>query len=182
MASRRRSRPGRRRRRRSSSPTSSTATAATRCTSRPSAPPADPSVPSGHAPGPVPGPRPARTWARAALPRGQALGHVSTGRDRSATPRRITRQMQHFAQAAEDHLAEVYGYLVYMPGDRGRAEELASAPSEKACRAWARFDPRRAAVGAWLCTIARSVAFDHFRAEEGRRRREDSYALRQEFE
>ena len=90
--------------------------------------------------------------------------------------------MQDFAQVAEQHLSEVYGYLVYMTGDRGLAEELTSATFEKALRSWSRFDPRRASAGTWLCTIARSVAIDHFRAEDRRRRREDSYALRQEFE
>jgi RNA polymerase sigma-70 factor (ECF subfamily) len=90
--------------------------------------------------------------------------------------------MQEFAQVAEQHLSEVYGYLVYMTADRGLAEELTSATFEKALRSWARFDPRRAGAGTWLCTIARSVAIDHFRAEDRRRRREDSYALRQEFD
>jgi RNA polymerase sigma-70 factor (ECF subfamily) len=90
--------------------------------------------------------------------------------------------MQDFAQVAEEHLSEVYGYLVYMTGDRGLAEELTSATFEKAFRSWSRFDPRRAGVGTWLCTIARSAAIDHFRAEDRRRRREDSYAVRQEFE
>jgi RNA polymerase sigma-70 factor (ECF subfamily) len=90
--------------------------------------------------------------------------------------------MQDFAQVAEQHLSEVYGYLVYMTGDRGLAEELVSSTFEKALRSWSRFDPRRASAGTWLCTIARSVAIDHFRAEDRRRRREDSYALRQEFE
>jgi RNA polymerase sigma-70 factor (ECF subfamily) len=90
--------------------------------------------------------------------------------------------MQDFAHVAEQHLSEVYGYLAYMTGDRELAQELTSAAFEKALRSWSRFDPKRASAGTWLCTIARSVAIDHFRSEDRRRRREDAYALRQEFE
>ena len=37
---------------------------------------------------------------------------------------------------------------------------------------WRRFDPARASARTWLCTIARSTALDHFRAEKRRRNRE----------
>jgi RNA polymerase sigma-70 factor (ECF subfamily) len=90
--------------------------------------------------------------------------------------------MQDFAQVAERHLPDVYGYLAYLTGDRGLAEELAGATFEKAFRSWSRFDPKRASANTWLCTIARSVAIDHFRSEDRRRRREDAYAVRQEFD
>jgi RNA polymerase sigma factor (sigma-70 family) len=87
-----------------------------------------------------------------------------------------------FAQAARDHLRAVNAYLVYLIGDRSTAEDLAATTFEKAFRNWRRFDPRRGSARTWLCAIARSVALDHFRAEDRRRRREDAYALRQEFE
>jgi RNA polymerase sigma-70 factor (ECF subfamily) len=87
-----------------------------------------------------------------------------------------------FAQIAEQHLRDVYGYLAYLTGDRELAEELTSVAFEKALRSWSRYDPRRASANTWLCTIARSVALDHFRSEDRRRRREDAYAVRQEFE
>jgi RNA polymerase sigma factor (sigma-70 family) len=87
-----------------------------------------------------------------------------------------------FAHIAERHLREVYGYLAYLTGDRELAEELTSAAFEKALRSFSRYDPRRASPNTWLCTIARSVALDHFRSEDRRRRREDAYAVRQEFE
>src|SRR5438128_4596867 len=99
--------------------------------------------------------------------------------------RRTTREMQRspdFAQIAEQHLREVYGYLAYLTGDRQLAEELTSAAFEKALRSWSRYDPRRASANTWLCTIARSVALDHFRSEDRRRRREDAYAVRQAFD
>jgi len=87
-----------------------------------------------------------------------------------------------FAEVARDHLDAVHAYLVYLIGNRSVAEDLTASTFEKALRSWARFDPRRASAKTWLCAIARSVALDHFRSEDRRRRREDAYALRQEFE
>lgn len=81
-----------------------------------------------------------------------------------------------FAAAAEAHLDDVHGYLVYLTGDRGLAEDLTAATFERALRIWRRFDPRRASAKTWLCQIARSAALDHFRSEERRRRREGAYA------
>ena len=81
-----------------------------------------------------------------------------------------------FAAAAEAHLDDVYGYLVYLTGDRGLAEDLSASTFERALRMWRRFDPQRASARTWLCQIARSVALDHFRSEQRRRRREEQYA------
>jgi RNA polymerase sigma-70 factor, ECF subfamily len=81
-----------------------------------------------------------------------------------------------FAAVAEDHLADVHAYLVYLTGDPSLAEELTGATFERALRAWRRFDPRRAGARTWLCRIARSTALDWFRAEERRRRREERAA------
>jgi RNA polymerase sigma factor (sigma-70 family) len=83
-----------------------------------------------------------------------------------------------FADVAEAHLDGVYGYLVYLTGDRGLAEDLAAETFEKALRLWERFDPARGGVRTWLCQIARTTALDHFRAERRRRGREDLYARR----
>ncbi|HSL65659.1 MAG TPA: RNA polymerase sigma factor [Gaiellaceae bacterium] len=84
-----------------------------------------------------------------------------------------------FAAAAEAHLDDVYGYLVYLTGDRSLAEDLAAETFEKALRLWRRFDPARGAAKTWLCQIARTTALDHFRAERRRRGREDAYARRE---
>ena len=81
-----------------------------------------------------------------------------------------------FAAAAESHLDDVYGYLVYLTGDRSLAEDLAASTFERALRMWRRFDPKRASARTWLCQIARSVALDHFRSEQRRAKREDQYA------
>jgi RNA polymerase sigma factor (sigma-70 family) len=81
-----------------------------------------------------------------------------------------------FASVAERELDAVHRYLVFLTGNRAVAEDLTGETFEKAFRAWRRFDPRRGSPRAWLCRIARSVALDHFRSEERRRRREDRYA------
>lgn len=81
-----------------------------------------------------------------------------------------------FAATAEEHLDDVYGYLVYLTRDRSLAEDLTADTFEKALRAWKRFDPRRGSARTWLCQIARTTALDWFRAEERRRRREERVA------
>jgi RNA polymerase sigma-70 factor (ECF subfamily) len=81
-----------------------------------------------------------------------------------------------FAATAEEHLDDVYAYLVYLTHDRALAEDLAADTFEKALRLWKRFDPARASARTWLCQIARTTALDWFRAEERRRRREERAA------
>jgi RNA polymerase sigma-70 factor, ECF subfamily len=81
-----------------------------------------------------------------------------------------------FAATAEEHLDDVYAYLVYLTHDRLLAEDLAADTFEKALRLWRRFDPARASARTWLCQIARTTALDWFRAEERRRRREERTA------
>ena len=83
-----------------------------------------------------------------------------------------------FADAAEQHLDDVYAYLVYLTGDRSAAEDLAAETFEKGLRLWRRYDPARGSVRTWLCQIARTTALDWFRAERRRRTRENVYALR----
>jgi RNA polymerase sigma-70 factor (ECF subfamily) len=81
-----------------------------------------------------------------------------------------------FADVAERELDAVHRYLVFLTGNRAVAEDLTGETFEKAFRSWRRFDPRRGSARTWLCRIARSVALDHFRAEERRRRREERFA------
>ena len=85
-----------------------------------------------------------------------------------------------FAEVVAEQLDAVYGYLVYLTGDRTAAEDLAAETFEKAFRTWRRFDPRRSSPRTWLCKIAHNVAVDWFRAEARRRRREDAYVQGQE--
>lgn len=81
------------------------------------------------------------------------------------------------AEAAEAHLDDVFGYLLYLTRDRETAEDLASSTFEKALRLWSRFDPRRGTARTWLLGIARTTALDWFRSEARRRRREEQAAL-----
>lgn len=87
-----------------------------------------------------------------------------------------------FAEVVAGELDAVYGYLVYLTGDRSAAEDLAAETFERAFRTWRRFDPRRSAPRTWLCAIARNLAIDWFRAETRRRKREDSWARDQAAE
>lgn len=83
---------------------------------------------------------------------------------------------QSFASAAEEHLDDVYRYLLYVTANPSTAEDLTSETFERALKRWPRFDPKRSSAQTWLCQLARSTALDHFRAEERRRRREERVA------
>ena len=91
--------------------------------------------------------------------------------------RRRRRGVTSFAQAAERHLDDVYGYLAWFTGDRFAAEDLAGETFERALRLWHRFDPQRGSERTWLCQVARTVALDHFRSERRRTRREELAAV-----
>ena len=80
-----------------------------------------------------------------------------------------------FQAVAEAELDAVHRYLVLLTGDRSAAEDLTAETFERALRKWRRFDPRRGTPRAWLCSIARGLALDHFRSEDRRRRREERY-------
>jgi RNA polymerase sigma-70 factor (ECF subfamily) len=84
-----------------------------------------------------------------------------------------------FAAVCEENLDTVFGYLLYLTGNRSVAEDLAAETFERALRRLRRFDPRRGTARAWLLTLARSTALDHFRSERRRRRREETYALQE---
>ena len=87
-----------------------------------------------------------------------------------------------FAQAAERHLDDVYGYLAWFTGDRFLAEDLAGETLERALRLWHRFDERRGSARTWLCQVARTVALDHFRSERRRLHREELAARPEGYE
>ena len=90
--------------------------------------------------------------------------------------------MTSFAQTAETHLDDVYGYLAWFTGDRFLAEDLAGETFERALRLWHRFDPKRGSARTWLCQVARTVALDHFRSEKRRQRREQLTASPERLE
>ena len=90
--------------------------------------------------------------------------------------RRGLREGRSFAAVAEEHLDDIYRYLLYITGNPHLAEDLAAETFERALRRWRRFDPRRGSARTWLCQLARGAALDHFRAEQRRRRREEAYS------
>jgi len=96
--------------------------------------------------------------------------------------RRRMEDVTSFAQAAETHLDDVFGYLSWFTGDRFVAEDLTGETFERALRLWNRFDPRRGSARTWLCQVARTVALDHFRSERRRARREELAAVPERFE
>jgi RNA polymerase sigma factor (sigma-70 family) len=87
-----------------------------------------------------------------------------------------------FAQAAEEHLDDVYGYLAWFTGDRDAADDLAGETFERALRLWHRFDPQRGSARTWLFQVARTTALDHFRSERRRTRREQLASVPERYE
>jgi RNA polymerase sigma-70 factor (ECF subfamily) len=65
----------------------------------------------------------------------------------------------------DEHVWRVYGFLAYRLADRHTVEDLTQATFERALRAWARFDPRRASERTWLLTIAANLLVDFRRRE-----------------
>jgi RNA polymerase sigma-70 factor, ECF subfamily len=93
----------------------------------------------------------------------------------SLDPPRALGVRSSFDAVVAEQLDAVFGYLVYLTGDRSAAEDLAAETFEKAFRTWRRFDPRRSSPRTWLCAIAHNLAIDWFRSESRRRRREDAF-------
>src|SRR3954453_15589251 len=86
-----------------------------------------------------------------------------------------------FADAAETHLDDVFGYLAWFTGDRFVAEDLAAETFERALRLWHRFDERRGSPRTWLFHLSRPVALDPFRSERRRVRREERAAVPERY-
>jgi RNA polymerase sigma factor (sigma-70 family) len=76
-----------------------------------------------------------------------------------------------FAEAYDEQIYNVYGFFAYRVRCRDDAEDLTQRTFERALRAWSRFDPERAPVGAWLLAIARNLLVDHYRADTSPRQR-----------
>jgi RNA polymerase sigma-70 factor (ECF subfamily) len=74
-----------------------------------------------------------------------------------------------FAAVYEEQVWSVYGFFAYRVRCRADAEDLTQRTFERALRAWERYDPRRAPVGAWLLAIARNLLVDHYRADPAAR-------------
>ncbi len=81
----------------------------------------------------------------------------------------MNRENSEFARVYDEHVWRVYGFLAYWLPDRESAEDLTQSTFERALRAWARFDPRRASERTWLLTIARNLLIDHHRRDRSDR-------------
>jgi RNA polymerase sigma-70 factor, ECF subfamily len=62
-----------------------------------------------------------------------------------------------------DHVGRIYNFFRYRTGDPATAEDLTSVTFEKAWRKREQFRGDGEGFTAWLYTIARNVANDHFR-------------------
>ena len=76
---------------------------------------------------------------------------------------RVSATRSGFADVYDEHVWAVYGFIAYRVYDRATAEDLTQMTFERALRAWARFDPRRASERTWLLAIARNLVVDHHR-------------------
>ncbi|MEA2386251.1 MAG: hypothetical protein QOJ22_425 [Thermoleophilaceae bacterium] len=72
-------------------------------------------------------------------------------------------QPDDFERLYEEHAQALFGFLAYRTGDRSLAEDILADTFERALRARARFDRRKASEKTWLYTIALNLLRDHAR-------------------
>lgn len=72
---------------------------------------------------------------------------------------------EEFARFYDEYVWRVYGFFGYRLGSREEAEDLTQLTFERALKAWARYNERRASKGTWVMTIARNLLIDHYRAQ-----------------
>lgn len=77
-----------------------------------------------------------------------------------------------FERLYEEHAQALFGFLAYRTGDRALAEDLLADTFERALRARARFDRRKASEKTWLYAIALNLVRD-----SARRRNTEARAL-----
>jgi RNA polymerase sigma factor (sigma-70 family) len=70
-----------------------------------------------------------------------------------------------FERLYSEHAQALYGFLAYRTGDRALAEDLLADTFERALRARARFDRRKASEKTWLYAIALNCLRDHLRRQ-----------------
>ncbi len=74
-----------------------------------------------------------------------------------------------FERLVQQHTQDLYAFLLYRTGNHHLAEELVGDTLERAYRARARFDRRRASEKTWLITIALNRWRDLMRREGSER-------------
>lgn len=75
-----------------------------------------------------------------------------------------------FERLYEEHAQPLFGFLAYRTGDRSLAEDLLADTFERALRARARFDRRKASEKTWLYAIALNLLRDHARRKSSEAR------------
>jgi RNA polymerase sigma-70 factor (ECF subfamily) len=81
-----------------------------------------------------------------------------------------------FESLYAEHAEPLFRFLVYRTGDRALSEDLLADAFERALRARARFDPRKASRKTWLYTIALNCLRDHMRRRDAEQRALDRSA------
>ena len=87
-----------------------------------------------------------------------------------------TREKPDFAEVYEQEYSYVYNYIYMQVMHRENTEDLVSDVFIRAMAHYSGFDPAKASVRTWLCTIARNCMIDYYR-KSGRRKRA-RYAFR----
>ena len=75
-----------------------------------------------------------------------------------------------FERLYEEHAQPLFGFLAYRTGDTALAEDILADTFERALRARARFDPRKASEKTWLYAIALNLLRDSARRSKTEKR------------
>ena len=84
----------------------------------------------------------------------------------------VIRNKPDFAEVYEQEYSYVYNYIYMQVMHRENTEDLVSDIFMRAMSQYDSFDPSKASVRTWLCTIARNCLIDYFR-KNGRRKTEN---------
>ena len=84
----------------------------------------------------------------------------------------VNRNKPDFAEVYEQEYSYVYNYIYMQVMHRENTEDLVSDIFMRAMSHYDSFDPSKASVRTWLCTIARNCLIDYFR-KNGRRKTEN---------
>ena len=82
------------------------------------------------------------------------------------------REKPDFAEVYEQEYSYVYNYVYMQVMHRENTEDLVSDVFIRAMAHYSGFDPAKASVRTWLCTIARNCLIDYYR-KNGRRKTEN---------
>ena len=82
------------------------------------------------------------------------------------------REKPDFAEVYEQEYSYVYNYIYMQVMHRENTEDLVSDVFIRAMAHYSGFDPAKASVRTWLCTIARNCMIDYYR-KTGRRKTEN---------